>query len=445
MSEAAGLIAPDGSIRPTIFAEMTALAHETGAANLGQGFPDSDGPEWIREAAVQAVRDGANQYPPGRGIPALRAAVAAHQRRHYGLDPDPDREVLVTAGATEALAAAILALAGPGDEVVTLEPFYDSYAASIAMAGATHVTVPLLPGPDGFRIDLSALDAAVGERTRVILVNTPHNPTGTVLSASELQRIAATAVRADAVVVTDEVYEHLTFDGIAHTPIATLPGMAERTLTVSSAGKTFSLTGWKIGWVAGPAELIEAVLAVKQYLTYSGGAPFQPAIARALAGGDDGGDRDIAELRDSLARRRDLLTAGLRDAGFEVVVPNGTYFVCADAAPLIGGAAGGPAGHPARRERSERSRRNHTHGFCDCAQNDRLRSAQNDEHRAAVDGATFARALPECAGVACVPVSAFCRAGSATAEALSSWVRFTFVKDEQTLRTAIDRLRALRG
>lgn len=401
MSDAAGLIAPDGSIRPTIFAEMTALAHATGAANLGQGFPDSDGPEWIREAAVQAVRDGANQYPPGRGIAALRAAVAEHQRRHYGLDPDPEREVLVTAGATEALTAAILALAGPGDEVVTLEPFYDSYAACIAMAGATHVTVPLVPGPGGFRVDLAALDAAVGERTRVILVNTPHNPTGTVLSTTELERIAAAAERADAVVVTDEVYEHLVFDGVAHMPIAALPDMAERTLTISSAGKTFSLTGWKIGWVTGPAELIEAVLAVKQYLTYSGGAPFQPAIARALAGGADGGDRDIAELRRSLARRRDLLVSGLRDAGFEVVVPNGTYFVCADAAPFL------TADLP--------------------------------------DGAAFARALPGMAGVACVPVSAFCRAGSATAESLASWVRFTFVKDEETLRTAIDRLQALRG
>lgn len=397
VSEAAGLVAPDGTTRPTIFAEMTALAHATGAANLGQGFPDGDGPEWIREAAVQAIRDGANQYPPGRGIPALRAAIAAHQRRHYGLDPDPDREVLVTAGATEAITAAILALAGPGDEVVTLEPFYDSYAASIAMAGATHIAVPLVPGPDGFRVDLAALDAAVGERTRVILVNTPHNPTGTVLSATELARIAAAAVRADAVVVTDEVYEHLVFDGVVHAPIAALPGMAERTLTVSSAGKTFSLTGWKIGWATGPTDLIEAVLAVKQYLTYSGGAPFQPAIARAL----EAGDGDVVGLRDVLARRRDLLVAGLREVGFAAVVPNGTYFVCADAAPFL------------------------TPGV--------------------LDGAAFARDLPGRAGVACVPISAFCRAGSATGESLSSWVRFTFVKDERTLATAIERLQALRG
>lgn len=411
VSEAAGLIAPDGSIRPTIFAEMTALAHATGAANLGQGFPDSDGPEWIREVAVQAIRDGANQYPPGRGIPELREAIAAHQRRHYGVEADPEREVLVTAGATEALAATILALAGPGDEVVTLEPFYDSYAASIAMAGATHVTVPLVPGPDGFRVDVDALDAAVGERTRLILINTPHNPTGTVLSAAELELIAAAAVREDAIVVTDEVYEHLTFDGAVHTPIAALPGMAERTVTISSAGKTFSLTGWKVGWATGPAELIEALLAVKQYLTYSGGAPFQPAIARALVEGDG----DIAELRDSLARRRDLLVAGLREAGFEVVVPQGTYFVCADAAPLMGGVGTDAAPF----------------------------FGESGLGAEAVDGATFARALPELVGVACVPISAFCRAGSATADALASWVRFTFVKDEQTLRIAIERLRAL--
>lgn len=396
VARASGLASPDGSTRPTIFAEMTALAQSTGAANLGQGFPDGDGPEWIREIASAAIRDGANQYPPGRGIPELRMAIAAHQLRHYGIDLDPEREVLVTAGATEAIAAAVLAFAGPGDEVVTLEPFYDSYAAAIAMAGAAHVTVPLVPGPDGFRLDSAALDAAVSERTRLILLNTPHNPTGTVLSRDELQLVADAARRADALLVTDEVYEHLTFDGDAHTPVATLPGMAERTLTISSAGKTFSLTGWKIGWIAGPAELIEAVTAIKQFLTYAGGAPFQPAIARALVDGD----ADIAELRDSLSARRDLLVAGLREAGFEVVVPGGTYFVCADAAPFL---------------------------------------AEGD------DGAAFARALPGRIGVAGVPISAFCHEGSAAAQALSSWVRFTFVKDERTLRTAVERLRELGG
>ncbi|PRI10988.1 aminotransferase class I/II-fold pyridoxal phosphate-dependent enzyme [Leucobacter massiliensis] len=416
VSEAAGLIGPGGRARPTIFAEMTALAHETGAANLGQGFPDEDGPSWIREAAERAMRLGANQYPPGRGIPELRAAVAGHQRRHYGIELDPEREVLVTAGATEALTAAILALTGPGDEVVTLEPFYDSHAAAIAMSGATHVTVPLLPGPDGFRLDTEALDTAVGARTRLIVVNTPHNPTGTVLTPAELQRVADAAQRADAIVLTDEVYEHLTFDGARHTPIATLPGMAARTLTVSSAGKTFSFTGWKIGWISGPSELIEAVLAIKQFLTYSGGAPFQPAIARALTEGD----RDIAELRDSLSRRRGLLVDGLRDAGFEASAPQGTYFVCADAAPLMGGAGADAA------------------PLMGGAGADAAGLAGGGR-----DGAAFARELPGRAGVACVPLSAFCRPGSATSETLSSWLRFTFVKDEPTLRTAVERLRSL--
>ena len=391
---------------------MTALATRTGAANLGQGFPDADGPAWVREAAVEAIRSGQNQYPPGRGLPELRRAIAAHQARQYGITLGPETEVLVTAGATEALAAAITALAGPGDEVVTLEPFYDSHAAAIALAGATHVTVPLVHAAarglgehdssarsgSGFAVDLAALARAVGPRTRLILVNTPHNPTGTVLTATELAAIAAAAARVDAVVITDEVYEHLTF-GPVHTPLATLPGMAERTLTVSSAGKTFSLTGWKIGWVTGPAHLIDAVATVKQFLTYSGGAPFQPAIARALTDGAG----DIAELRDGLAARMELLIDGLRAAGLDPVRPGGTYFVCADASPLFAAVSA-------------------------------LSGA------AVIDGASFARALPEAVGVACVPVSAFCREGSATAVALKNWVRFTFVKDESVLRTAIERL-----
>ncbi|GAA1320481.1 pyridoxal phosphate-dependent aminotransferase [Nonlabens tegetincola] len=389
---AAGLASGDGSVRPTIFAEMSALAAATGAANLGQGFPDDDGPQWIREAAIDAIRSGENQYPPGRGIVALREAIAAHQSRHYGIELDPATEVLVTAGATEALTAAILALAGPGDEVVTLEPFYDSHAAAIAMAGATHVTVPLVPSTRGFAVDRAALETAVTPATKLILVNTPHNPTGTVLTREELGLIADAAERVDALVITDEVYEHLVFDGATHTPIATLPGMRERTLTVSSSGKTFSLTGWKIGWVTGPAQLIEAVLAVKQFLTYSGGAPFQPAIARALVGGD----ADIASLRETLDARRELLLASLSRVGFSSVRPEGTYFVCADATPFLS------ADVP--------------------------------------DGAAFARWLPGAVGVACVPLSAFCREGSATAEALANWVRFTFVKNDQTLATAIERL-----
>ena len=395
VARAAGLAGDDGTIRPTIFAEISALAARVGAANLGQGFPDEDGPEWIREAAVDAVRAGVNQYPPGRGIAALREAIAAHQARHYGISLDPDTEVLVTAGATEALTAAVLALAAHGDEVLTLEPFYDSHAAAIAMSGATHVTVPLVPGESGFRLNIDALDSAVSERTRVILVNSPHNPTGTVLSEGELAAIAAAAQRANAIVVTDEVYEHLRYDDAIHTPLATLPGMRERTLTISSSGKTFSLTGWKIGWVSGPAELIEQVLAVKQFLTYVNGAPFQPAIAAAL----ERGDADIAALRASLDARKELLIAGLEQAGFSTVRPQGTYFVCADATPFLG-----------------------------------------DE---VPDGAAFARWLPEAAGVACIPVTAFCRAGSETAAALQNWVRFTFVKDEATIRTAIERLGAL--
>lgn len=397
MATAAGLAAADGSTRPTIFAEMTALAIATDAANLGQGFPDADGPEWIRRIAADAILHGANQYPPGRGIPVLREAIAQHRLRHTGIVVDPATEVLVTAGATEALAAALLAFAGPGDEVVTLEPFYDAYPALIAMSGATHVAVPLRYADGAFRVDRGALAAAVGARTRVIVINTPHNPTGTVLSADELEIVAEAAKRADAIVLTDEVYEHLTFDGARHHSVAAIDGMAERTVTISSSGKTFSLTGWKIGWAVGPAPLIEAITAVKQYLTYSGGAPFQPAIARALVEGD----ADILELRDSLADRRDLLISGLRRAGFDLVVPGGTYFVCADAAPFLSDAV--------------------------------------------PDGAAFARALPHTVGVACVPVSAFCRAGSETAAALSSWVRFTFVKDEQTLRTAVERLAGLRS
>lgn len=383
---------------PTIFAEMSALAVRTSAANLGQGFPDEDGPEWIREAAIGAIRAGVNQYPPGRGVAELRQAIAAHQSRHYGIELDAGTEVLVTTGATEAIAAALLALVGPGDEVVTLEPFYDSHAACIAMAGAKHVTVPLVPRDGGFRLDLEALEAAMGPRTKVILVNTPHNPTGTVLTSLELEAIAAAAQRADAIVITDEVYEHLVFDEGHHVPIASLPGMRERTLTISSSGKTFSLTGWKIGWVTGSAALIDAVLAVKQFLTFTSGAPFQGAIAQALG---DRGDADVAALRSTLAFRRDLLLDGLQGAGFETVRPDGTYFVCADASPFL-----------------------------------------SDE---VSDGAAFARWLPEAVGVACVPLSAFCREGSPTALALSNWVRFTFVKRENTLRTAIERLRSLRA
>ncbi|PJI94555.1 aminotransferase class I/II-fold pyridoxal phosphate-dependent enzyme [Luteimicrobium subarcticum] len=399
-ARATGLLAPDGTVAATVFAEMSALAARTGAINLGQGFPDVDGPSWVRRAAVDAIapdaESGANQYPPGPGVPTLLDAVAAHQDRHYGIRLDPATQVLVTTGATEALAATVLALAGPGDDVVTLEPFYDAYAACIALAGARHLTVPLVRDPARpgapLRLDLDALRAAVTDRTRIVLVNTPHNPTGTVLTRPELEAVADAARRHDAIVLTDEVYEHLVFDDAVHVPVATLPGMAERTLTVSSVGKSWSLTGWKVGWVTGPAELLTAVRTVKQFLTYVSGAPFQPAVARAL--GDDTFPRELAA---SLAARRDLLCEGLDAAGFAVSRPRGTYFVVADGSPL---------------------------GFD--------------------DGADLCRRLPALAGVVGVPMSAFCTPGSPTAVALRSSVRFTFVKKEPVLREAVRRLAALR-
>jgi N-succinyldiaminopimelate aminotransferase len=325
---ASGLLAEDGSLAATVFARMTALATETGAVNLGQGFPDTDGPAEVLDAAREAIASGFNQYPPGRGVPALRTAIAEHQRRWYGLSVDPATEVLVTAGATEAITATVLALCSPGDEVVVLEPYYDAYAACIELAGARRRTVPLR-FPD-YTLTPGALAAAVGPRTRAILLNTPHNPTGHVLSAEELAEVAAVAIEYDLLVITDEVYEHLLFDGRRHVPLATLPGMAERTLTISSAGKTFSVTGWKIGWVTGPAELVEAVTTVKQFLTYVNGAPFQPAVARALALPDE----VFADVAARLQAGRDLLTEGLVEAGFTVSRPGGTYFVVADAAPL---------------------------------------------------------------------------------------------------------------
>ena len=270
----------------TIFAEMSALALSTGAINLGQGFPDTDGPEEIREAAVRALRDGrGNQYPPGPGVPELRTAITAHQQRRYGLGYDPDTEVLVTAGATEAIAAALLALVEPGDEVIALEPYYDSYAACIAMAGGRRVPVTLRAHEDEgrFHLDLDELRDAVTDRTRLLLINTPHNPTGTVLTREELAAIAELAVERDLLVVTDEVYEHLVFDAAEHVPLATFPGMRERTVTISSSGKTFSFTGWKVGWVTGAPELVTAVRSAKQYLTYVSAGPFQYAVAEALS------------------------------------------------------------------------------------------------------------------------------------------------------------------
>ena len=315
-------------IPPTIFSEMSALALSTGSVNLGQGFPDVDGPPSVIARAVAALEGGENQYAPGLGVPALRQAIARHQQRHYGLELDPDSQVVVTTGCTEGIAAALLGLVDPGDEVVVLEPYYDSYVAMIQMAGGVRRPVTLR-APD-YRLDPDELRAAVTPRTRLMLVNTPHNPTGTVLTPEELGAIAAVAVEHDLVVVTDEVYEHLTFTGHRHVPLATLPGMFERTLTLSSAGKSWSFTGWKVGWATGPAELVAAVLAAKQWLTFTSCATRQTAIAHAL---DEEPDFPI-RLAAKLERRRDLLCAGLTEAGLDVRVPEGTYFATADVSGL---------------------------------------------------------------------------------------------------------------
>ncbi|MGW3292218.1 pyridoxal phosphate-dependent aminotransferase [Streptomyces sp. NPDC001002] len=378
----------------TIFAEMSALAVRTGAINLGQGFPDTDGPEEVREAAVRALRDGrGNQYPPGPGVPELRTAIAAHQQRLYGLTHDPDTEVLVTAGATEAIAAALLALLEPGDEVIALEPYYDSYAACIAMAGGTRVPVTLRPHEGAFRLDLDELRAAVTDRTRLLLINTPHNPTGTVLTREELTAIAELAVDRDLLVITDEVYEHLVFDEAEHIPLATFPGMRERTVTIGSAGKTFSFTGWKVGWVTAAPELVSAVRSAKQFLTYVASGPFQYAIAEALSLPDS----YFAAFRADMLAKRDLLAAGLTDAGFEVFEPAGTYFITTDIRPLG----------------TELS-----HGG---------------------DGFAFCRALPERAGVVAIPNAVFYD----HREEGAPFVRFAFCKRTGVLEEAVSRLKSL--
>jgi len=307
----------------TIFAEMSALALETGSINLGQGFPDTDGPAAVSEAAIAAIRAGHNQYPPGIGIPELRAAIVRHQRHWYGLDFDAEHEVLVTAGATEAIAAALLALCEPGDEVLTFEPYYDSYAACIAMAMAERRVVQLRT-PD-FRFDPDALARAVTPRTRILLLNSPHNPTGKVFDALELEQIARVCIEHDLIAITDEVYEHIVFEG-SHIPLATLPGMRDRTLLISSGGKTFSFTGWKVGWVCGPAPLVRAVRTAKQFLTYVNAGPLQYGIAVGL----DLPDASFAELAADLRTKRDRLTDGLTAAGLEVFASPGTYFLTVD-------------------------------------------------------------------------------------------------------------------
>jgi len=320
------------SVPPTIFSEMSALAVRTGAINLGQGFPDVDGPESVIEAASRALHEGANQYAPGIGIPPLREAIARHQQRHYGLELDPDTEVRVTTGCTEGIAAALLALVDPADEVVVLEPFYDSYVAMIEMAGG--VRRPVTLRAPSYRLDVDELRAAVTPRTRLILLNSPHNPTGTVLTRDELAAVADVAIEHDLLVVTDEVYEHLVYrtdDGDhEHVPLATLPGMRERTLTLSSVGKSWSFTGWKVGWATGPAPLVDALMSAKQWLTFTSGAPLQPAVAHALDHEHDW-PHDLAR---SLQARRDLLCAGLEKAGLPVRVPEGTYFATTDITDL---------------------------------------------------------------------------------------------------------------
>lgn len=309
----------------TIFAEMSALAVKTDSVNLGQGFPDKDGPSEVIEAATSAIQNGlGNQYPPGIGVPELRQAISDHQQRFYGLSYDPDSEILVTAGASEALAAAVLALCETGDEVVTFEPWYDIYGANIAMAGATKKVVTLRPPHYAF--EESEFLAALSPKTRLILLNSPHNPTGKVFSRQELEFIAKVAVERDLLVVTDEVYEHLVFEG-EHIPIASFPGMRERTIAISSGGKTFAFTGWKIGWVCSSPELTSAVRIAKQFLTYVSGGPFQYAIAVGLALGDDYYKNLLSDMKE----KRDFLSAGLRSAGFEIFESQGTYFVTADA------------------------------------------------------------------------------------------------------------------
>ena len=377
----------------TIFAEMSALAARIGAVNLGQGFPDEDGPAAMLAAAKQAIADGVNQYPPGLGIPELREAIAEQRSRRYGTEYDPDTEVLVTVGATEAIAASVLGLVEPGSEVLLVEPFYDSYSPVIAMAGCHRRAVPMRQDGDGFAIDVEGLRAAIGPKTRALIVNSPHNPTGMVAGDDELRALTALAVEADLLVIADEVYEHLVFDGRQHLPLANYPGMAERTITISSAAKMFNVTGWKIGWACGPADLIAGVRAAKQYLSYVGGAPFQPAVALALSIEDAW----VQALCASLQTRRDRLSAALTDIGFDVHDSSGTYFLCADPRPL---------------------------GY----------------H----DSTAFCADLPQRVGVAAIPMTAFCDPAAAHAEQWKHLVRFAFCKRDDTLDEAIRRLQTLR-
>ena len=371
----------------TIFAEMSQLAVATNSVNLGQGFPDTDAPRAVLDAAIEAINSGQNQYPPGPGVAVLRQAIAAHQQRFYGLEYNPDGEVLVTCGATEALAGALLGLLDTGDEVVVFDPMFDSYAPCIAMAGA--IAKPVLLRPPAYTFDPDELRAAISPKTKLILLNTPHNPTGRVFTAQELQTIADIAIERDLIVITDEVYEHLVFDGEQHLAMAALPGMRERTLIISSGGKTFNTTGWKVGWLCGPAGLVQPARTAKQFLTYVSSGPFQPAIAVGLGLSDE----FFAGVAADLQAKRDRLMPGLLEAGFEVFHTSGTYFVTADIRPLQ------PDG----------------------------------------DGMAFCRALPHRCGVVAIPNEVLYQNKAAGRHL----VRFAFCKQLHVLDEAVERLKTL--
>jgi N-succinyldiaminopimelate aminotransferase len=388
------------SFGTSVFAEMSRLAVEHQAINLGQGFPDFDGPEAVKDAAITAIRAGDNQYAVSAGQPALRRAVAAHAQRFYGQAVDPDREVTVTSGATEALFAAVLALVSPGDEVIFFEPFYDSYVPDVLMAGGVPHFVPLrapLAAGAEWTYDADELAAAFNDRTRLLLLNTPHNPTGKVFSPAELGHIAALCQQWDVLVIADEVYEHLVYPGAAHCRLALLPGMSERTLTVSSHGKTFGFTGWKVGWVIAAPELTAAVRRVHQFVTFATSTPFQAAAAAALALDD----RYYQSLADTYQARRDYLAGVLAQAGLRVSVPQGTYFIMAD----FSGLAAAPA-------------------------------------TALTDDVAFCRWLTTEVRVAAIPPSAFY--SEAHKPLTRHWARFAFCKRQETLEAAAERLLALR-
>lgn len=378
----------------TIFTEMTALANRFRAVNLSQGFPDFDGPDLGKMAAIGAMNTGHNQYAPMPGTPILREAIASWAMRVNSLDADPDREITVTSGCTEAIAATMLGLLNPGDEVVVFEPYYDSYRACLAMCGAVARYVTMRPGTAGFAYDPQQLRDAFGPRTKAVLINTPHNPTGTVLSLAQLQEIAALCIEHDAIALSDEVYERLIYDGNVHRSIATLAGMRERTVVLSSAGKSFSLTGWKIGWAIAPAHLTRGIRMAHQFLTFSVATPLQYGAAALL----NEGEPEIVKLRDHYTHTRALLGEALQELGFELTLPQGSYFILAD----------------------------HT------AVTQRL-GLKTD-----VD---FCRWLPERAGVAAIPPSAFYSTPSEGA----SFVRFAFCKQIATIDEAIRRLKEALG